>query len=81
MHHTILKSYDIPCGDNWFAHAPKDVTLQKNVEVVYDQIIQTTRPIGANRPDLVVRDLSSRKALIIDIACPNDINVIAKESE
>ena len=81
VHHAILKDYEIPCGDNWFAHTPKEVILQKNVEVVYDQVIHTSRPIGANRPDLVVKDMSKKKALIIDIACPNDINVIPKESE
>ena len=81
IHHSILKAYGIPCGDNWFTHSPKEVVLQNNVEVVYDQTLQTARPIGANRPDIVVRDLSSKKALVIDIACPNDINVIVKEAE
>ena len=77
----LVSLYGIPCGDNWFTHSPKEVVLQNNVEVVYDQTLQTARPIGANRPDIVVRDLSSKKALVIDIACPNDINVIVKEAE
>ena len=66
---------------NWAAHKPVEVILQKNVEIIYDQFIQTSRPIGANRPDLVVKDLTNKKVLIIDVACPNDINVGSKEVE
>ena len=48
---------------------------------MYDQVISSTRPIGANRPALIVKDLIDKKVLIIDISCPNDINVVAKEAE
>ncbi len=44
-------------------------------------MISTSRPIGAKRPDLIIKDLTGKKALIIDISCPNDINVVTKESE
>ena len=81
IHHAILKSFGIPCADNWFGHTPKEVILQKGVEIIYDQVMLASRPIGANRPDLIVKDLISKKALIIDISCPNDINVVAKETE
>ena len=81
IHHTIIKAFGISCSDNWFTHSPKDVILQKDVEVVYDQVIQTSKPIGANRPDLIVKDIANKRALIIDISCPNDINVGRKEKE
>ena len=81
IHYTILQHYDIPCAKSWFAHKPVEVIYQKNVEIVYDQVIQTSRPIGANKPDIIVKDLASRKTLLIDISCPNDINVKEKEVE
>ena len=41
----------------------------------------TDREIAANKPDIVVRDKAEKKAYIIDIACPADLNVEAKENE
>ena len=49
--------------------------------VAYDQTILTTRPVGANRPDILIKDLGNRKTYIIDISCPIDTNVSKKESE
>ena len=37
--------------------------------------------MGANRPDIIVKDISMKKAYIIDISCPVDINVGKKEAE
>ena len=52
---------------------------EKNI--LKSRVICSSRPIKANWPDLIVQDLIGKKALIIDIACPNDINVVAKEAE
>ena len=81
IHYVILQHYGIPCAKNWFAHKPVEVICQKEVEVVYDQVIQTSRPIGANKPDIIVKDLASRRTLLIDVSCPNNINVKEKEVE
>ena len=37
--------------------------------------------MGANRPDIVLRDKLNGKVYIIDISCPSDTNVIKKENE
>ena len=68
-------------GENWFRHEPAEVMINKKVEVVYDQAIMTSRPVGANRPDILIKDLGNKKAYIIDISCPVDTNVGKKESE
>ena len=39
------------------------------------------RQVGANRPNLVIRDKANKKVYIIDVSCPSDVNVIAKENE
>ena len=59
-------------GNNWYFHAPADVLRGKKVEIIYDQIITTTRPVGANRPDIIIKDMNVKKAFIIDVACPVD---------
>ena len=81
VHFEILKHYAIPCGTNWFVHTPRDVIIASNVEIIYDQVLTTDREVGANRPDILVRDKTERKTYIIDISCPCDVNVIKKEAE
>ena len=81
VHQQILKAYSIPCDDNWVRHTPEDVIIQPNVEVVYDQVLTTDRPTGANRPDILLRDKKQKKTFIIDVSCPCDTNVATKENE
>lgn len=81
IHFKILEAFSIPRGENWYAHSPRDVVMGNGVEVVYDQVIATDRPLGANRPDIIVRDLKKKEVLILDVACPCDTNVEKKENE
>ena len=55
--------------------------MQNKVEIIYDQVIATDRPVGANRPDLIVRDVAKKKVMIVDVSCPCDLNVEKKELE
>ena len=48
---------------------------------MYDSVINTDRPYVFNRPDIVVRDKHMKKCYIIDVSCPNDINVSQKEQK
>ena len=81
VHFEILKHFAIPCGANWFIHAPKEVIITPNVEIIYDKVLSTDRVVGANRPDIVVKDKKEKMTYIIDISCPCDVNVIKKEAE
>ena len=81
IHYELLKHYGFAVGPHWYAHKPCEVILSKNVEIAYDQIITTDRPIGANRPDILIRDMVGKKTYIIDISCPCDVNVAKKENE
>ena len=81
IHFKILKHFHIDTGENWFKHKPPEVISKGMVEVIYDQTILTTRPVGANRPDILIKDLGNKKAYIIDISCPVDTNVGKKEIE
>ena len=81
VHYKVLEAFSVSRGDNWYSHAPKDVIMLSHLEVIYDQVIATDRPVGANRPDIVVRDKGRKKVWIIDISCPCDTNVGKKEDE
>ena len=61
--------------DLLYMHEPKEVITSKNVDILYDRVIKTDIEVGANRPDIVIKDLSSKKAFIIDVACPCDLNI------
>ena len=56
VHFVLMKEYAFPCAPNWYVHEPVEVVRSQNVEIIYDQFITTDRPIGANRPDILVRD-------------------------
>ena len=62
-------------------HRPNEVHMDRNVEILWDMTLVTDRAVGANRPDIVIRDKLQKKAFIIDISCPNDVNVLNKENE
>ena len=81
VHHAICQSFDIQTCAKWHVHKPPEVIMLKNVEITYDSIISTDRPYVFNRPDIVVRDKEKKKCYIIDVSCPNDINVSQKEQE
>ena len=80
LHFVISKAYGIPHGENWFMHKPREVIIHNKVELLYDQIILTDMEVGANRPDLVVKDTAKKKTYIIDVSCPCDLNIYKKEA-
>ena len=43
--------------------------------------MRSAQPVGADRPDIIVKDMKKKKAYIIDISCPVDSNVGKKEGE
>ena len=55
--------------------------MDENIELIWDMPITTARAIEANRPDIVIRDKCNKKAYIIDISCPCDLNIHNKEVE
>ena len=81
LHFKIMQHFQFTTGENWYKHEPADVVRNEYVEIIYDQVLTTSRPIGANRPDIIIKDKMSKKILIIDVACPVDTNVGKKERE
>ena len=80
LHFELSKAYNLPCGRSWYLHEPKDVIVDKNVDILYDQVIQTDLEVGANRPDLVIKDKNAKKTYLVDITCPCDLNIHKAEA-
>ena len=59
IHFKILKHYNMDVGENWYMHKPAEVIIKPSCEIVYNQVVSTTRPIGANRPDIIVKDMNN----------------------
>ena len=55
--------------------------MDNKVEIIWDMPLTTDRAVGANRPDVIIRDKAKKKVYIIDVSCPSDVNVIKKENE
>ena len=81
IHFEICKAFGLKTENKWHCHQPPEVILEKNFEIVWELPLTTDRPVGANRPDIVIRDKLAKKTLIIDISCPSDVNVYNKKNE
>ena len=81
VHYQICNHYDIQTEPKWHLHRPTEVYMDNKIELLWDVPMITARAIGANRPDIVIRDKCNKKTYIIDISCPYDTNVHAKEVE
>ena len=81
LHHALCQNFNIQTCTKWHTHKPPEVLMLNNVEILYDTVLNTDRPHVFNRPDIVVRDKKNKKCYIIDVSCPNDINVSEKEQE
>ena len=81
LHHQICSAYNIHTAKKWHEHNPPEVIMNTNVELIWDMLLTTDRNVGANRPDIVIRDKRKNKVFIIDVSCPSDVNVEKKENE
>ena len=81
VHYQICNQHGIQTEPKWHLHRPAEVYMDGKIELIWDMPITTARAIGANRPDIVVRDKINKKVYIIDISCPCDLNVHTKEME
>ena len=60
--------YDLRRVDKWYEHYPEGTLESEPVKILWDMTIQCDHYIEARRPDMLVVEKISRKALIIDIA-------------
>jgi hypothetical protein len=81
LHWNILASHNLTKESHWWKHQPAPVIENENIKVLYDFDVRTDKVISARRPDIILVNKVRKTAQIIDVACPNDINVFEKEQE
>ncbi len=81
IHWRLCERLGFERGEKWYNHVPEPVLESEESKILWDFKIQTDTPIEANKPDIVVFEKTTRKCLIIDVACPFDTRVCAKEKE
>ena len=81
IHYVICNAYDIPAGNNWYTFVPKDVVSCQTVDLLYDQVLRTDQEVGANRPDIVIKDKAAKRTYILDVSCPCDLNIYKAEAK
>ena len=82
IHWHMCKALNLPdTCEKWYDHAPLPVTTENHVTLLYDQQIRTDRTVSANKPDIVMRDISKKVCYIIDVSVPCDENVVTKYAE
>ena len=75
----MCQHYKIKTDEKWYKHHPEAVTEGDNVVILWDFPVHTDRTIKANKPDIVVKDLTNKVCLLIDMSIPCDNNISAKE--
>ena len=80
-HWKICERYALRRVDRWYEHHPEGAIESETVKILWDMTIQCDHYIHPRRPDILVVENSSRKAVIIDIVSSGDHNVVEKENE
>ena len=60
---------------------PKPVYEKGDVTVLWNQAVHTDREVTANRPDIIIKNTKGKTYTLIDVAIPEDRNVVQKETE
>lgn len=76
IHHALAVKYKLH-SPGLFDHkySPPNILQNQNFKLYWDRSILTDRTTHANRPDLLLWDLSQKKVWIVDFAVVNDNNL------
>ena len=74
----LCRKFEIKVTKNWYEHVPLPHTgTQAGMEIVWDAEIKTSTKIKHNRPGIIVKMPGERKWRLIDIARPEDKNIVS----
>lgn len=80
IHQQLALQYNlIEFRHPYYQYVPQPVLENSRVTLYWDRSVITDRTIIANRPDIVIIDRSTRKAVLVDITIPHDGNLIKAE--
>ncbi|XP_031333846.1 uncharacterized protein LOC116163856 [Photinus pyralis] len=75
--HNLIQTKRVP----YYTYLPDNVLENETHRLYWDRTIYTDKTVTSNRPDITLIDKVAKQTYIIDIAVPNDVNVIKKEQE
>ena len=82
LHWHLSKVYSLPLrATSWFTHKPPPVVEISNAKLLWDFGLVSASHHPSNRPDIVLFDYQNKNILFIEVSCPADPNVFAKEDE
>jgi hypothetical protein len=82
IHIQLTKKYNIETNDpKWYEYDPEPHLENEDVKILWNFPVQTDRTVHHNKPDILIIEKKERKAFIIDIAVPNDANIMRKRLE
>ena len=72
---------DLEFNHKWYNQVPDSVLENEGRRILWDFSIQTDKIIEHRLPDIVCLEKIAKSCLIIDIAIPEDQNIIVKEQK
>ena len=82
VHWHLMRFYSFQsCSRSWYSHKPPPVIESSIAKILWDFRLVTTSNHPSNRPDIVLCDFHRQEIFLIEISCPEDINVSTKEDE
>eukprot|EP00957_Ditylum_brightwellii_P196074 14939048-Ditylum_brightwellii.AAC.1 len=59
----------------------KVAELNDGIEVWWDKTVEVDRAVEVNQPNIVLLDQKNQPALLIEVSCPADTNMVKKTVE
>ncbi|XP_066930545.1 uncharacterized protein [Clytia hemisphaerica] len=82
LHILLLQKHQLDTNDHiWYNYTPPPVIENHQTKILWDFSIQTDHHLQHNKPDILILHKNQRRAIIVDIAVPNDSNIANKRIE
>ena len=82
VHWHLCKIFHVQLDvTSWRDHQPLPVVENNEIKLLWDFGMVTDHTISHNRPDITVFLRRDHRILFVEIACPANVNILAKEDE
>ena len=80
IHRTKCIKYGFSTAERWYEHNHEKVLESREVKILLDFSVQTNHEIETRKPGRIVIDKTSRECHFIEITCPLDWSILAREN-